>query len=436
MSGPVKRNENADNDSTSLAKKLKQNENDNILMMDHEGLAKILKYLSKDELLKVIEDDERLLPIARCVFKQKFDHWIEVTNEYEPDRQEMSASIKLLKYFGVVIRKLEIVYKDEYRSFDHIIDEAVVEHCYKTLGEIKIVNANRFSMFKINKAFEKVTNLELFNGNICTAATDIPKYFPNLVRLDLIDLKSENVLYKKMLGSFCPKLKSLELAHIGTTDGSDFSWKIAEFIALNPQLENLEIHDREKNDLLFWQISEKAPSLPKLKLCLFDRCFSSKPIPLHFEQLKELKVINLYDKLEIVVDKVDVLIVRFGTITENWLKSIENNNVAISIFLDGPWKNNQVSGKFVEKVKICMELRQLLCDKLTVEQIVDLATHLKHLETFCIQGFDEDKVQMDRALELMNAASITKWKLGPFNDECSFVFESSTFVDYFVFEKE
>lgn len=146
-------------------------------MMDHENLAKILKYLSKEELVKVVEEDDRLLPIARRVFTEKFSNYIVVTNEY------------------------------------------------------------RFSMFKINKAFEKVTYLALYKGNICNAATDISVYFPNMVLLQLNDLKSEIALYGKMFGSCCPKLKSLKSANIITTNGSDLGWKIAKIVALNPQLE-------------------------------------------------------------------------------------------------------------------------------------------------------------------------------------------------------
>lgn len=136
--------------------------------MDHESLAKILKYLAKKDLMEVVEEDIWLLPIARRVFEQKFHAYFgdyaSVTNEYETKRDEISASLDELKYrrvFGNVIRKHVILYKVEYRSVDHIIDQAIVEHCHKSLEKLKIRNASRFSMLNINETFEKVTQRAL-----------------------------------------------------------------------------------------------------------------------------------------------------------------------------------------------------------------------------------------------------------------------------------
>lgn len=164
--------------------------------------------------------------------------------------------------------------------------------------------------------------------------------------------------------------------------------------------------------------------------------FPSKLIPLHFEQLKQLKVLDLDEKWEIVVDKVDILIVRDQNITENWLKSmVESNNLAKSIFLDGPWENDKIANKFVEKVKASTELQLLMCDKLPVNQIRDLVTHLKQLKTFFNRGCEENQVEMEKALQLINIADGTKWTLKFHCYDFGFEFEGSSFYSYFKFVK-
>lgn len=82
----------------------------------------------------------------------------------------------------------------------------------------------------------------------------------------------------------------------------------------------------------------------------------------------------------------------------------------------------------MKMVKVSTELQLLLCDKHSLSQIVDLATHMKQLKTVCVGGDEKDRAEMENALQLINIGGGSKWTLQPYCEHESFEF-NCYFVD-------
>lgn len=409
----------------------------NSIVVSVECLVNILTYLSINDLIKVIEDDNRLISVARQAFVTQLAFnrkTINVTNKYDPLHEEVPNSWKILKYFGGVISHLDINYLDEYRQFDHIIDEAIVKYCHDTLRSIVFENPTQFTMFELDKPFEKVDRVSIIDGEICAPVFNFAKWFPNAIELNLL-----GSLLADLPSSFpkhCPNLKVFDICGVQLLNNDPkYLNQIAKVIALNPQLEELKITEQEHDSTLLNLITEENVEFPKTLEIMSSPGLKGEKFVWHFKTLEKLKIYEPGNKLQISVDETEELILAGIKVTNHWLKSIEKNKRAKVIHLHGAWANNEIAIKFVEKVKICMELRILMCPKLSVDQIVELATHFKELEQFYVRGIGEDKIQMGNALDLIKAATNDAWKLDFYDKKNLLFLDCFCHRNYYGFER-
>lgn len=409
------------------------------MVVSEECLKNILKYLPDDDLLKVIEDDNRLVSVARKIFKGKSSFGTTVTNKYDPIHEEISSSVKLLSYFGCEIDRLVISYLSEYRQFDHILDEAIVAHCHKSLQHITFNNATQFSMFAINEPFEQVHTVEIMNGEICAPVLDFAKLFPNANRLDMSMLHINEPAEDDLFTKCCPNLERISIHQLHSVDFEvGYLGNIAKLITSTTQLKKLEITEQEHTVRLLALVSAEMPKCPELEIIVNEAPNASDVLSSHFEELKTLKLVEIYDESEqfrVSVDHVENLIFDNFDVTEHWLKSIEKNTKAKTIILDGEWANDDIAVQFVDKVKISADLELLMCGKLAVDQIVELATHFKKLKHFYVRGHEDDRPQMENALELLEAASEGEWQLKFHCPDDDLEFFGGSYCWYYGFEK-
>lgn len=97
-----------------------------------------LKCFPIEDLVKIVENDNDLLPLARIAFEEKFKNiGNEITNELQPgERNDEPFAIKLLKNFGGHIRKLKLTFNDDYQELNSIIEEAIINYGDDSIDEL------------------------------------------------------------------------------------------------------------------------------------------------------------------------------------------------------------------------------------------------------------------------------------------------------------
>lgn len=430
MSEPVKRKASNNFIADIVSKKQKESENSSRLMT-FDSLAKILGYLSMDDLVEIVDGNELLRPVIRYVFKENFGNPAQVTNYHGPNG---NSSIKLLKFFGNEIRHLKVAYDDKYRQFDYIIDQVIVDQCHKSLQNISFVSADRYSMFKINKPFAKVTKVSFDRGNVCIPALDIGKWFPEARHLELLNLKFHNMQKDRLLGSHCPMLVRLDIENLRSKSGNlGYLEKIGDFIALNPQLKSLCISKQTNLDYLLSMVSTKAPNMPNLQLTISEHPTVGS-ISSHFNKLAKLKIMNV-DHLKITVDEAELVIFHGINFTEQWFDLISNMKSVKTMVLYGDWKTG-VSRKFVKMVKEFPELNILLCSGIFSELILELATQSKSLKVLYVPGSEDVCPDMELVRDAIETQSAIKWKLIHHGDNQPVILDGQDYHNVFEFEKE
>lgn len=436
MSESVKRKPSEDVNTDSSSKKQKECEIPSYLMTN-VGWATILGHLSEENLVKVADENDFLLPIARRLFKQKFAHPIQVTNYHGSDG---NSSIRLLNIFGNEIHDLKITYINKYRHFDHIIDQAVLDQCQKSLQRINFVNADRYSMFKIKKPFENVAKVSFERGNVCVAGLDIGKWFPAARELELLNLdlgKSQNSGGRLSLGKHCPNLERLVINNLQSTDNSlGFMKKIADFIALNPKLKSITISNQNNLDHLLSVIASKASVMPNLELNILENPAVGL-ISSRFEKLKKVKImseIGSMDRLKMTVNEAELIVFHGIKFTDQWFDSINGMKSVNTMVLYGDWQTG-VKRKFVKKVKEFPELKILLCPGIFSEDFFELTTQSKSLKVLYVPGLEENRPDMEVVRSTIENSG-HKWTLIHHGDNQPVILDGQDYNNVFEFEKE
>lgn len=440
MSDRIKRKANDDGDDDVNADKSnkKQKESEiSAYLMTNASLITILSHLSQENLVKVADENDFLLPIARHVFKEKFIDPVQITNHHGTDG---NSSIKLLNIFGNEIYHLKIIYKNKFRQFDHIIDQAVFDKCQKMLQNISFVNADRYSMFKIKKPFEKVTKVTFEHGDICIPGLDFGKWFPAARELELSNLlfgASQNDDDRLSLGKHCPNLEHLVINNLRSEDNNlDFMGAIGDLIALNTSLKSLTISHQKNLDYLLSIISSKASILPDLQLNILENP-AFGVISSRFEKLKKVKIVNTHgsiDRLKMTINEVELMIFYGIKFTDQWFESIEGMTSVKTMVLYGDWQTG-VKCKFLKKVKTLPKLKILLCPGIFSEDILEVTTQSKSLKILYVPGLEEVRPDMEAVRNTIEQCG-HKWKLIHHGDNQPVILDGQDYNNVFEFEKE
>lgn len=439
MSESVKRKADDDVNTDSCTSKKQKEADISSYLIRTASFATILSYLSQENLVKVADENEFLLPIARRIFKEKYEDSAEVTNYHGSDD---NLSMNLLKFFGNEIRHLKIIYQTKFRQFDHIIDQAVFNHCQKSFQSIRFVNADRYSMFKIKKPFENVTKVCFERGNICMPGSDFGKWFPAARELELLNFKlkesQDDDDDSLSLGKHCPNLERLIINNLQSNNNNlGFMKKIADFIALNPKLKSLTISNQTNLDYLLSMISGKASVMPDLQLNILEnQVFGLNSS--RFEKLKKLKIMNYngstIDRLKMTVNEAELMIFHGIKFTDQWFESIKGIKSVNTMVLYGDWETG-VKRKFVKKVTEFPELKILLCPGIFSEDILELTTQSKSLKVLYVPGLEDFRPDMEVVRHTIETRG-HKWKLIHHGDNQPVILDGQDYNNVFEFEKE
>lgn len=225
------------------------------------------------DIFHVKEDDDRPLVAVSNEQIQIFD---------------FDLSLTVVKYFGRVIRNLEVNYSSMDMKRTKKINQAINKYCSKTLVQFDLQYCNENSLEKLTQPFVNVESV--FIGSQLTKSTNdslpFDQLFPNIKNLyfDFLSKLDENYID-------C-YLSHLEHLYIGIAQRSreKIEPKFENFIKRNPHIFSIALNNISPKFLSI--VNELLPNLQDLTLWLFETNGRS----IHFENVTTFEMqIGLHD---------------------------------------------------------------------------------------------------------------------------------------------
>lgn len=381
-----------------------------------------------------------MIPSVRLVIKQRYClKFFELSTNYDPHKtqQNIPRSAKLLKYFGNEINWLKIVYDEEHRSVEHIVEKLAAENCSQSLKKLWLVNANQYSMLEIEQPFANLTEIEFNTGTVCRSLMSMKLPKLETVKLNnlVLDESRSNGVFDNVFNNHTTqtiRIQNIQSKKGGTGHFND----VGRSIRGCWKLEHLSIVNQENLDELLKRISYGLGSKrPRLQLKVNSKTqkrFLTKAS--HFEKLKSLSIFGLDQELKISVDHLEELCLKGRPFTINCLKLIENCRNVRVLYLDREWENDHVAAEFIKLLKTLPKLRELsLFSNLSFERIDDLVRNCKALFEVTLpltnEQDDEEELKID-AMQRLFSSMNPAWKCvkityrgGLFGSNKGFVFE-------------
>lgn len=243
------------------------------------------------DIFHVKEDDERPL--------------VAVSNE-QIQIFSFDLSLIVLKYFGRVIRSLEVVYSSMNMDRTKKINQAINKYCSKTLVQFDLQYCNENSLEKWTRPFVNVESVSI--GSQLSISTNdtlsLDQLFPNLKNLyfDFLSKLDENYID-------C-HLSHLEHLYIGIAQRSreKIEPKFENLIKRNPHIFSIALDNISPKflntvnellpnlqDLTLWTFETNGRSIHFENVKTFEMQFGlhSSPVNITFSKLEELRI-NFY----------------------------------------------------------------------------------------------------------------------------------------------
>lgn len=366
--------------------------------LNEDCQIEIFRYCSFHDFVNIIEYDKKLNATARWVFQQKAQNTlISVTNEIVAEKSIIaSPSVKLLNRFGSDIDGLKLIYDEEYRRFDHIIEKAIINRCHKSLISLRIENMARYSMFDIKKPFINLEKLQIFGGTMCDLIPKFGKWFPNASYLRLVNLKFPKKHKEKLAPNYCNALHKLSIRPTYATGESAFYAQWAtDFVILNPQLTKLSV---TYNSGMLAMLSTKKPSLPNLHLEIFSDRYPVLDVLrnhvigsfIHFNELKKLTLRGHVSRINVTANEIGTLDVYLtNLISSDLLIFVEKGTSIKSINIIRKWDIASDPDKVIEVIGMIKGLKELSISShssITTKEIVGLVMRCKTLDYIFIHA--------------------------------------------------
>lgn len=358
--------------------------------LNEDCQIEIFRFCSIDDLVNVVQYDKHLSNAARWIFKQKTqEKFVCFSNEIEPEkRYAPTAQLKMLNRFGSEIDGIKLVYDDEYRRFDNIIERAINNRCHKTLKSLRIENAGRYSLFDIKRPFKNVRKLQFSVGMLNHIIPKMGQWFPNArtLRISYSLFPTKNM--KKMAPKHCHALRELQIRSHPIIQTGYAKW-ITDFIDVNPQLTKLSI---TYHTIMMTMLCMRMPDLSNLHLEIIPSRFHVNS-SVHFEKLKKLSFRGQASKINVTADEIDTL-----DINLQWLMSDDLNNLVHSgtslncLNIIEKWHVDSYPDNVIERIKDIADLKELTFpanDAIKTKEIVNLIGGCKTLKWIFIHAEKE-----------------------------------------------
>lgn len=288
----------------------------NVYVFFQDCTACSLSKLSLHELLSKAEIDEHCLSVARELFRQNYGstkfhlsgpfqsdetNAIDETNQQHIYIQNIRLVKMLLKWFGDLIRKLDISFENIDGCPGREIIENVNKNCSESLVRLEMRNCKEFVLDNLKNTFPHMRTA-LFSSSqskslqITPDAVKLNQLFPNLESLMLEYTKKSDW---ELIGTQFPNLTMLavELPNGKDPDRPDGVY-VGNWLKSNPKIEILSIQHCTMNILK--AANELLLNLKNLELRFFSTEYLNyEGDPIHFNNVRQLTIHSNRSKDEV-----------------------------------------------------------------------------------------------------------------------------------------
>lgn len=358
--------------------------------LNEDCQIEIFRHFSIDDLVNVVEYDKKLSAAARWVYRQKTQNqFVCFSNEVDPERCNVpTTQVKMLNRFGADIDGVKLVYDDDYRRFDHIIEKAINNRCHKTLKSLRIENVGRYSLFDIKKPFKNVRKLQFSGGTLNYLIPKIGKWFPNANKLRISNFMIPQKNTEKLTPKHYHALRELQIRSYPILESSYARWA-TDFVVMNPQLTKLSV---TYNTEMMTLLSMRKPVLSALHLEIIPSRFHDNSM-VHFEKLKKLTFRGQVSRINVTAGEIGTMDINLRCFMNSDLYDLVRSGASINrLNIIQKWYADSNPNEIIERVKYVANLKELTFpadDYISTEEIVDLVGHCKTLKWILIHADKE-----------------------------------------------
>lgn len=297
--------------------------------------------------------------------------------------KDVELSLKLLKIFGIAIRKLRIYYRYLNSNQSMVVSQFINQFCAESLVHFEVSHCNGNTLNRMTRPFEKLESAYFAHqlDKMESSQFSFDKLFPNLRRLSLGFVKDLNERY---IDCHLPNLKHFHL-HMGFGETSQKSRtlekKFERFIRKNPQIESIFLRN-----LSYQFLSILNVLLPNLKsLFLHTLYFESQMI--RFDKLTKLTIRNCLGSPEnILFSNLREFSMNCDENCKTWItffgkhSNLRRLDIVKSNINDETLRNVTKRLTFLQEMSLCLSNGRFI----RAETIVELMETHEHLRNFSI----------------------------------------------------
>ncbi|XP_055307563.1 uncharacterized protein LOC129571742 [Sitodiplosis mosellana] len=378
-----------------------------------------LDNLILNKLLTQTELSYRRKKAIEMVFAQKYGtDWLYLNNHSDLSIENW---IKVLRFFGHMITKLDIVYWMISPENCIEIDRCVNEYCADSLIELKIKDAPTYIMNHFKKPFTKIETIKFEHCTLSSNSTDFNRWFPMMRRL--VFSSYNEFSERRCIEAPFPHLKELEfwLDHWKSFTKSN----VAQTLRMNPNLLKLKIDGSIKLDGAFLRnASHHLQLLETLEFDLDNEVFQADVSKAKFKHLKILSIkyshgSDLVPSIPLLCDQLKEF--TFKTVNCKWndecgmlheLYDFINNHLSLDKLTLNIFDNDSPAMKTVDKMQLaraCSTLTQIdfcYCE-FSANEALDFIKQCKSLKSLKFR-FGED--ESDSTFEEFEKSLSNEWQ--------------------------
>lgn len=271
----------------------------NLAEMSIDCLERVLRKLSISDLVNVADAHENLKEAAEMVFKiimykrKRFTLNSKRLRSKVQNINKFRNYFKILRCFGHLIPHLRIFCNGMPSNLRIHLEQYISEYCSERLTGIEIWKGDENTFEGLKKPFVNVERVSISGGNMYSQIVLFNEWFPKMNHLVLGHRMNQN---SDMDNLEVAIRMNQQLRHLSI--GANWNAKVLEIISKLPLLETFSLYWDAQFPNRFDTEDAKIHFKTVKKLEIFShvqRIWPTKRfgLPLKFEQLEDLKLINL-----------------------------------------------------------------------------------------------------------------------------------------------
>lgn len=205
--------------------------------LNDDCLIKIFRYLSLNDLVRIVDYDDRFSVPARFVFSRRFGRkrlgidkfW------YQKSDTIKARTLRMLNHFGDLLTFISVSYSDLVEP-NQALANAFITKCRPSLLRIELSGIFEAEPHQLLGVFENVEAVSFIEGEWCVLMSQFNVTFPNAKSLHIRNIKMSDSQTTELLRQSYPSLEHFSLLE---RDGPYVD--IHDLAAMNPQIRTLSL---------------------------------------------------------------------------------------------------------------------------------------------------------------------------------------------------